>query len=129
MKKVFKIKFSICGFENLKEVELIEIDSVFMKLKNNEAERPTFTLINPFSIREYNFDIPPSIKALLNIEDDTKILIYNIMVVESNIENSTVNFLAPLVFNLDNQEMAQVILDGNRYNQYGLVEKISNYLN
>ena len=68
MKEVFKIKFSLCGFEELKEVELIEMDSVFMKLKNNEAETPTFTLINPFSIREYNFDIPPSIKALINIK-------------------------------------------------------------
>ena len=129
MGQIFEIKSSIFGFENLREVELIEIDSIFMKLKNKDDETPTFTLINPFAIRDYKFDIPLSIKTLLDIDSNSKILIFNIMIVESKIEESTINFLAPLVFNLDYNTMAQVVLDGNKYQEYGLLEKISDYLN
>lgn len=50
------------------------------------------------------------------------------MIVATPIENSTVNFIAPLVFNTDNQTMAQVLLDQERYPNYGLMEPIGNFL-
>lgn len=54
-------------------------------------------------------------RALLDInEKTTNILILNIMIVAS-IETSTINFIAPLVFNVDNGTVAQVVLDANQY--------------
>lgn len=48
------------------------------------------------------------------------------MIIQSPIENSTVNFVAPIIFNTDNQTMAQIIID-NR-NDFSIAEPIKNYL-
>ena len=50
------------------------------------------------------------------------------MIVTTPIEKSTINFIAPLVFNVDNQAMAQVLLDSSLYPSFTLVENISKYL-
>ena len=98
-----------------------------MKLYNVDGEVPHFTLVNPFLLREYEFDVPSSIKILLDLENAKNLLIANIMVIQKPIERSTINFLAPLVFNFDNLTMAQVVLDSTQYPMYSLNESIGNY--
>jgi len=51
------------------------------------------------------------------------------MIIATPIETSTINFIAPLVFNVDNQSLAQVVLDANLYPDFGLMESISQFLN
>jgi flagellar assembly factor FliW len=75
------------------------------------GEGPSFTLISPFALREYSFDIPSSLQGLLGITPQSNLLIYNIMILQTPIEKSTINFVAPLIFNTDNQTMAQIIVD------------------
>lgn len=126
----FNVKSPILGFENMTTVRLEKIDDVFMKLTNVDDSIPSFTLVNPFVLREYSFEIPTAIQVLLEIKDDnsSNLLIANIMVLYKNIKDSTVNFLAPLVFNFDNKTMAQVVLDGFKYPSYGISESISKYI-
>jgi flagellar assembly factor FliW len=121
----FELKLPLLGFESVSRMELTKIDDIFMRLESL-GEGPSFTLINPFALREYAFDIPSSLQALMEIKEDTNLLIYTIMIVQSPIENSTVNFVAPLIFNTDNQTMAQIIID-NR-NDFALAEPVRNYL-
>ncbi len=121
----FELKLPLLGFESVSHMELTKIDDIFMRL-GSVGEGPEFTLINPFVLREYAFDIPSSLQALLEITPQTNLLIYNIMIIQNPIENSTVNFVAPLIFNTDKQTMAQIIMD-NR-NDFGLAEPIKNYL-
>ena len=121
----FELKLPLLGFESVSRMELTKIDDIFMRLES-VGEGPSFTLINPFALREYSFDIPASLQALLNIKEDSNLLIYNIMIVQNPIENSTINFVAPLIFNTDNQTMAQIIID-NR-NDFALAEPIKTYL-
>ena len=80
-------------------------------------------------IRSYEFEIPEYFRALLDINEKTNILILNIMIIATPIETSTINFIAPLVFNVDNGSVAQVVLDANQYPDFGLMESISKYLN
>ena len=126
----FDVKSPILGFENVTRVKLEKIDDIFMKLTNANDIVPSFTLVNPFILREYSFEIPTAIQVLLEIKDDnsSKLLITNIMVLYKNIMNSTINFLAPLIFNFDNKTMAQVVLDGFKYTNYGVSESISKYI-
>ncbi|MCE3039701.1 flagellar assembly protein FliW [Helicobacter anatolicus] len=124
---VFDVKSPILGFEKVKKMKLEKIDDVFMRLSNAEDNSPVFTLINPFVLREYEFDVPAAVKLLLDLEDTKNIFIANIMVVQNPIQDSTVNFLAPVIFNFDNQTMAQVVLDSLKYPQYQLAEPISDY--
>ncbi|MDX1808045.1 MAG: flagellar assembly protein FliW [Sulfurospirillaceae bacterium] len=123
----FDIISPILGFDKIKKIDLEKIDDFFMKIKSPDGTT-TFTLINPFMLRDYNFEVPEYFKNLLEIDKETNISIFNIMVTTEPIEDSTINFIAPLIFNLDKKIMAQVLLDVNKYNDFGLVESISKYI-
>jgi len=80
-------------------------------------------------LRPYEFEIPEYFRTLLDINEKTNILILNIMIIATPIETSTINFIAPLVFNVDNQSLAQVVLDASQHPDFGLMESISTFLN
>lgn len=124
---VFDVKSPILGFEDVSKMKLEKIDDIFMRLSNTEAIAPVFVLINPFVLREYDFEVPTAIKLLLDLDTSKNILVANIMVMQNPIQNSTINFLAPVVFNFDNHTMAQVVLDSFKHPQYGLAEPISKW--
>ena len=123
----FEVKSPILGFESVRTVKLEKIDDLFMKLNNTHADMPIFTLVNPFLLREYDFEVPLATKLLLDLKDDTNLLVLNIMIIHTPLENSTINFLAPVIFNFDNKTMGQVVLESNRYPNYGLAEVISSF--
>ena len=124
---VFDVKSPILGFEDVSKMKLEKIDDIFMRLSNTEAIAPVFVLITPFVLREYDFEVPTAIKLLLDLDTSKNILVANIMVMQNPIQNSTINFLDPVVFNFDNHTMAQVVLDSFKYPQYGLAEPISKW--
>lgn len=125
---IFTVKAQIPGFESIKEVEVEKIDDFFVRVIS-KSDTTTFTTINPFMIRNYDFEIPEYFRALLDINEKTNILILNIMIIATPIETSTINFIAPLIFNTDNGTVAQVLLDSGKYPDFALMESISNYLN
>ncbi|RUM55845.1 MAG: flagellar biosynthesis protein FliW [Nautilia sp.] len=108
---IYEVKKPILGFENVKRVELLDIDKAFSMLTPLEHKIPGFTLINPYVLKEYSFDIPSDVKALLDISPNSNLLVYNIVVLHNPITKSIVNFKAPLLFNKDNKTMAQFIID------------------
>jgi len=122
----FDIKVPLLGFDNLKQVELKKIDDIFMKMTSSHDEHISFTLINPFVLREYDFEVPDKIKDLMQIDENSNLLILNIVVTQIPIENSAINFVGPLVFNTDNQTAAQIILPDDT--MYGVAETISSFL-
>ncbi|MGZ5208701.1 MAG: flagellar assembly protein FliW [Sulfuricurvum sp.] len=122
----FELKLPLLGFESVDQMELQKIDDIFMRLESSK-EGPSFTLINPFALREYAFDIPTSLQALMEVNEHSNLLIYTIVILNTPIENSTVNFVAPLIFNTDNQTMAQIIIDNRA--DFSIAEPIRNYLN
>ena len=115
----FKVALPILGFEDVKEYELEKVNDNFFTLKSDKV---TFTLINPFLLRvDYDFEISENEQKALEIDKDTNFLVLNIMIVNKSFIESTVNFAAPLIFNLDKKILGQVILD--KY-QYGLTEPL-----
>jgi len=107
---IYEVKKPILGFEKVLKVEFEEVDGLFATLRAIDEEVPTFTLINPYQLREYSFDIPKDVQVLLDIHEDSNVLVYNIVVLHNPITESVVNFKAPLIFNKDNGTMAQFIL-------------------
>ncbi|MDD5400782.1 MAG: flagellar assembly protein FliW [Sulfurimonas sp.] len=124
------MKFDVCvpilGFEDVKEVTLEKIDDIFMKMQSVNDKHISFTLIDPFILREYDFEIPDNIQNLLNIDKNSNLIILNIVLIQIPIENSVVNFVGPMVFNTDNHKAAQVVL--NNSIEYCVAEKISSFL-
>jgi flagellar assembly factor FliW len=122
---IFDLIEPILGFDDIKQLELKKIDDTFMRLQSVDAKEPSFTLINPFILRDYEFDIPSPLQQKLEIDDDSNLLIYNIVMIQKPIETSTINFVAPLIFNTDTKKMAQMIINDRL--DYGVTEPISSF--
>jgi len=116
---IYEVKKPILGFENVLKVKLEEVDRLFATLEAANKSVPTFTLINPYALREYSFDIPKDVQTLLDINKDSNLLVYTIVVLKNPITDSIVNFKAPLIFNKDNGKMAQFIINEEEYMTIG----------
>ncbi|MEA3371047.1 MAG: flagellar assembly protein FliW [Campylobacterota bacterium] len=123
----FDISLPLLGFENIKQVELQKVDEVFMKMYSSENQNISFTLINPYVLREYDFEVPQNVLDLLSITKESNLLILNIVLIQTPIEDSVVNFIGPLIFNTDTKQAVQIIL--SETTEYGVAEKISSFLN
>jgi len=112
------MKFDVCmpilGFEDIKEVELEKIDDVFMKMQSVGDENISFTLINPFTLREYSMDIPKNTQEVLGITKDSNVLVFNIVLIQKPIEDSIVNFVSPLIHHMVLQKKFLIIYKKNR---------------
>ena len=123
----FDVTLPILGFEKIKHINLEKIDDIFMKMSASEDKNISFTLVNPFILRTYDFEIPSSVEKALDANDNSNLLILNIVLIQTPIEDSVVNFIGPVIFNTDNNKVAQIILPEST--KYGVAEKISSFLN
>lgn len=124
------MKFDVCapilGLEDVKQVSLEKIDDIFMKMQSLENEHISFTMIDPFVLRDYDFEIPSKTQELLEIDENSNIIVLNVVLIQNPIEDSLINFIGPLVFNTNNNKAAQVILTESP--NYGVAEKVSTFL-
>jgi len=125
---VFELKSQVLGFETLQKIKLEKIDDMFAKATNIDAEHPSFVLINPFMLLEYDFELPDYIKILMDVDEKSNLAIYNIVVIQKPLEDSLINFIAPFVFNFDNNTASQVVLDNSKYPQYGILEPLNKFI-
>ena len=123
----FEVKSEILGFENIKEVELNEIDELFSTLRASDDSNISFTLINPNRLREYEFEVSSETEALLEIKNANDLLVYNIVVIQNPLDESRINFSAPLIFNTANNTVAQEVLGVDKYPNYGLDETLKTF--
>ncbi len=123
-----KVVSPVLGFESIEEFSWEKIDEYFSKLQSLQSKEIVFTLIDPLKIRSYDFSIPLFYKNLLKVEEGDNILVRNIVLMQDPIENSSINFMAPLIINEDKQLLAQVALDNTKYPDFGIAQKIEGYL-
>lgn len=125
---VFEAKYPVLGFENVHAYDFEAIDDNFATIRNAEGGMPAFTLVNPFVLREYAFDVPLAVRALMDLKNETNLLIYLVLIVKNPFKESLANFLAPVLFNVDNKTMAQVVLDENIYTDFLAAEPLSQFI-
>ncbi len=118
----FKVVSPILGFDAIREITFSPVDDFFSKLAYGDI---TFTLIDPSRLREYVFEIPLFYKKLLEIEEGDDVRVYCTVIVDSVIENSRINFAAPMILNHTKKLLVQVALEGE---DFGMAEPISEYL-
>jgi len=123
----FEVKSEILGFGDIKEVELSEVDELFSTLRSCNSDEISFTLVNPNRLREYEFEVSSSTEALLQIEDEKDLLVYNIVIIQNPLDESKINFLAPLIFNKANNTVAQEVLGVEKYPAYGFDESLKTF--
>ncbi len=113
------------GFEEIRTFDLEKIDEFFYKLSHDDI---SFTLIEPGKLRQYAFDLPPFYAKKLQAEGDSGLLVLSIVILQNPIENSVINFLAPVVVNETRKLLVQVPLDEQKYPDFGIAEPIKRYL-
>lgn len=123
----FKVKSEILGFEKIKEVEIKKVDELFSTLRSTSGEEISFTLVNPHHLREYDFEISKETEKLLGIQKEEDLLVYNILVLQSPLDESRINFQAPLIFNKANMTVAQEILGVQNYPDFGFDESLKTF--
>ena len=118
----YKAVFPILGFEDEKEYELNQLEGPFYELKGNKV---SFTLVDPFFLRnDYEFEVDDEFANKLNLnENNVKVL--NIVTLNKPFEKSTINFAAPLIFNVEDKVFGQAVLD--KYD-YSLAREIGDFL-
>lgn len=123
----YEVKGNILGFEDTTNVEINKIDNLFSTMIDTNNKDISFTIANPYSLREYSFDLPTDVKVLLKINENSNFSVYNIVVIQKPLENSTVNFLAPIIVNNDNNQIAQAVLNLKKHPNFGMAEKIQSF--
>lgn len=124
----FEMVNPILGYEDEKKFILIEHreNSNFKWFQSIKTPELAFavTFAGFFGI-DYSFELPDDVQELLKIAKSEDILSLNIVVIpHENPKASTINLLAPLVFNINTRKGAQIILsDPNFKIDHPLFEK------
>ena len=123
----YDVRGEILGFPDTRKLEIVEIDTLFSTMKDIDNSHISFTIVNPYVLREYSIDIPTDIKVILEINENSSISVYNILIIQKPLEKSAINFLAPIIINNDNNKLAQVILDPRKHPDFGMAETIESF--
>ncbi|WP_097004737.1 flagellar assembly protein FliW [Lacrimispora amygdalina] len=108
------------GFQELKNyvpLSFQDNSDALISLQSIDDYRVSFILMNPFQLySEYTPVLSPEDSKLLKASyDEENISYYVICVIHDQMEESTVNFKAPIAVNTDTREAKQVILDNPLY--------------
>lgn len=124
----FSMVNPILGYENEFCYVLIEHkeNSNFRWLQSVQNPELAFpvTIAGSFGI-DYAFELPDQTQEELEINHIDDLLVLNLVVIpHENPRASTINLLAPLIFNIKTKKGSQIILSGTGYVvDYPLIEK------
>lgn len=117
--RIFKFALPIIGFNELRKYVILDLnkDHIFKWLQSVEDPALAFPIVSVFSFNsDYSIDIPDNVVEALKISNVESLLVMNIASIpQENPQNTTINLLAPIVFNLDEQLAGQIILSGSGY--------------
>ena len=118
-KRIFDFKLPIIGFNELSKFVLLDLnkDKFFKWLQSVEDPSLAFPVVSVFSLNlEYSVDLPDNVIDTLKINNVESLLVMNIASIpQDDPQGTTINLLAPLIFNLDTQTAGQIILSGSGY--------------
>ncbi len=117
--RIFDFVLPIIGFDKLRRFVILDPnkETLFKWLQSVEDPSLAFPIISVSALDiDYTIDLADSVVESLNITDVENLLVMNITSIpQDNPKGTTINLLAPLVFNISNQKAAQVVLSGSGY--------------
>lgn len=113
--QVYHFPKGIPGFENHSRFAVIDVaEGPFSYLQSLQESHISLLMTDPFVFYpNYEFELPESIVE--EMELNSALTIRCIVTLNEKAEKSTINLLAPLVFNLENKSGRQVILHASEY--------------
>ena len=127
--RIFDFALPIIGFNELKKFVILDLnkDKFFKWLQSVEDPSLAFPIVSVFSMDvDYSIDIPDDVVEKLKITNVESLLVMNIASIpQDNPQGTTLNLLAPIIFNIDEQLAGQVISSGSGYDiSYPLFKKV-----
>ncbi|MDO5306324.1 MAG: flagellar assembly protein FliW [bacterium] len=117
--RIFKFALPIIGFNELRDFVILDLnkEGFFRWLQSVEDPALAFPIVSVFSLDvDYTIDLPDEVVQILKITNPDSLLVMNIASIpQDNPQGTTINLLAPIIFNLDEQLAGQVILSGSGY--------------
>ena len=117
--RIFEFVMPVIGFDELRKFVIIDLnkDSFFKWLQSVEDPSLAFPIVSVFAMDiDYSIDLSDDVVENLKIKDVENLLVMNIASIpQENPQGTTINLLAPIVFNLAEQLAGQVILSGSGY--------------
>lgn len=117
--RIFNFVLPIIGFNELNRFVLLDLnkDNFFKWLQAVDDPALAFPVVSIFGLNlDYSIDLPDNVVEILKIQKVESLLVMNIASIpQDNPQGTTINLLAPLVFNLDEQLAGQVVLSGSGY--------------
>lgn len=127
--RIFHFELPIIGFNEFTKFVILDLnkDNFFKWLQSVEEPSLAFPVVSVFSLGvDYSIDLDDDIVEKLKIESVESLLVMNIASIpQENPQGTTINLLAPLIFNLDKQIAGQTILSGSGYDvSFPLFKKV-----
>ena len=117
--RIFEFVLPIIGFNELKKFIILDLnkDNFFKWLQSVEDPALAFPIVSVFSMDvDYSIDLPDNVVESLKIKDVESLLVMNVASIpQNNPQGTTINLLAPIVFNVEELLAGQVILSGSGY--------------
>ena len=117
--RIFDFVLPIIGFNDLTKFIILDPnkDTLFKWLQSVEDPSLAFPIISVAALDyDYSIDLADGVVKSLELENPDSILVMNITSIpQDNPRGTTINLLAPLIFNLDNLKAGQVVLSGSGY--------------
>lgn len=118
-KNIFRFEMPILGYNEEKEFILIESKeaSLFKWLQSTKTADLAFLTTSPgfFNI-DYVFELPEEAETILEVKSAEDLVVLNIAKVPNNQpRETTINMLAPLILNINNNKAGQVIISGSGF--------------
>jgi len=128
--EIFIFEEGIPGFAHLRKFAIISFEkSEPVKwLVSLEDETVAFPIVNPWLIRaDYSVEISQQDMTSLEVVSQEQVAVWAILSFPSeNVEEATVNLLAPIVLNLKNNKAKQIVQEDHNYSvRHSLKEEIN----
>ena len=121
-KQIFTFEFGLPGFVDEHEFAFLPHDDGiddkpnFAYLQSLITPELTFLLADPFVFfSDYEFNVDDATEQLLGTSLENLPMVWSIGMVLNKVEDMTINLVAPVLFNVENQKAMQLILDGTKY--------------
>ena len=117
--RIFNFTMPIIGFNELRKFIILDFDkdNFFKWLQSVEDPALAFPITSVFSMNlDYSINLSDEAVEKLKIQDVESLLVMNIASIpQDNPQGTTINLLAPIIFNVAENTAGQVILSGSGY--------------
>lgn len=117
--RIFDFVLPIIGFNDLTKFIILDPkkETLFKWLQSVEDPGLAFPIISVAILDyDYSVDLNDGVVKSLDIKNTESLLVMNITSIpQDNPRGTTINLLAPLIFNLENMTAGQVVLSGSGY--------------